>query len=156
MELKGSKTEKNLMDAAECICASWKSSHAQFFPEEQINAYTAERVAHILKKDDSPDKITFIAFDKNTVIGVVTIDKIKCEMSNIYVAPDRQRHGIGTKLMEFAVKQMTSINRVYVTVLSVNEVGLSFFEKHTFEFTGEQRTLKNGMLELKYVYKKKK
>ena len=86
----------------------------------------------------------------------MTIDKERFEMTHLYVRPDKQRQGIGTKLMEFAVKQMTSINRVYATVLSVNEPGLAFFEKYAFEFTGEQRTLKNGILELKYVYKKKK
>ncbi len=148
--------DKNIMDAAECICTSWKFVHAKYFSEDYVNLYAPERIAAILKKDDSTDKITFLAYDKNTIIGVATIDKIKCEISNLYVMPERQRQGIGTKLMEFAIKQMTSISRVYVTVLSVNEIGLSFFEKHTYEFTGEQRTLKNGLLELRYVYKKKK
>lgn len=148
--------EKNLSDAAECICKSWTFAHLKYFSLDYINVYVPERIAAILKKDDSTDKITFLAYDKNMAIGVVTIDKIKCEIPNLYVDPDRLRQGVGSKLMEFAVKQMTSINRIFVTVLSVNEIGLAFFEKHGFEFTGEQRTLKNGMLELRYVYKKKK
>jgi hypothetical protein len=41
-------------------------------------------------------------------------------------------------------------------VLSANLTGVDFFEKYGFEFTGEQRTLKNGMLELRYVFRKKK
>lgn len=148
--------DKNIMDAAECICTSWKGVHSKFFSEDYLNAYNPDRIASILKKDDSTDKITFLAYDKSNIIGVVTIDKLKCEISNLYVMPERQRQGIGTKLMEFAIKQMTSINRVYITVLSINEIGISFFEKHTYEFTGEQRTLKNGLLELRYVYRKKK
>ena len=148
--------DKNVLDAGDCICQSWKFAHAKCFTEEALSNYTAERIATVLKRDDSTDKITFLAYDKNTVIGVVTIDKLKCEISNLYVNPERLRQGIGTKLMEFAIKQMTSINRVYVTVISVNDIALSFFEKHTFEFTGEQRTLKNGLLELRYVYRKKK
>ena len=102
------------------------------------------------------DRITFIAYDKNSVNGLVTIDKERSEIAHLYIAPEKQRQGLGTKLLEFGIKQMTSISRVYTTVLAANNVGVDFFEKYGFEFTGEQRTLKNGMLELKYVFRKKK
>lgn len=148
--------EKNIMEAAECYSNSWKSTHSALFSEEFVNAFTAEKVMGILKKDEASDRITFIAYDKNTAIGLVTIDKNLCEMTHLYVKPDRVRQGVGTKLMEFAIKQLTSINRVYVTVISENHDAVDFFEHYSFEFTGEQRTLKNGLLELRYVYKKKK
>ena len=148
--------DKNIAEAAECYVASWRSAHSEYFNEEYLEAFNVEKTKNILKKDEAADRITYIAYDKNNVVGFVTIDKERFEMTHLYVRPDKQRQGIGTKLMEFAVKQMTSINRVYATVLSVNEPGLAFFEKYAFEFTGEQRTLKNGILELKYVYKKKK
>ena len=148
--------DKNIAEAAECYVASWKSAHSEYFNEEYLEAFNVEKTKNILKKDEAADRITYIAYDKNNVVGFVTIDNERFEMTHLYVRPDKQRQGIGTKLMEFAVKQMTSINRVYATVLSVNEPGLAFFEKYAFEFTGEQRTLKNGILELKYVYKKKK
>ena len=148
--------DKNIAEAAECYVASWKSAHSEYFNEEYLEAFNVEKTKNILKKDEAADRITYIAYDTNTVVGFVTIAKARFELTHLYVRPDKQRQGIGTKLMEFAVKQMTSINRVYATVLSVNEPGLAFFEKYAFEFTGEQRTLKNGILELKYVYKKKK
>lgn len=149
-------SEKNITDAAECYAQSWKYAHSNFFSEEYLTNFTSERTLNILRKDNNADRISFLAYDKNNVIGFVTIDKERCEITHLYVRPDRQRQGVGTKLMEFAIKQMTSINRVYVSVLSVNENAIAFFENYTFEFTGEQRTLKNGMLELKYVFKKKK
>ncbi len=148
--------DKNITEAAECYVSSWKSAHTGHFTEEYMNNFTVEKTTSILRKDEAADRITYIAYDKNNVVGFVTIDKDRFEMTHLYVRPDKQRQGIGTKLMEFAVKQMTSISRVYANVLSVNEPGLAFFEKYAFEFTGEQRTLKNGVLELKYVYKKKK
>ena len=58
--------------------------------------------------------------------------------------------------MEFGVKQLSSINRIYASLIAANVPAISFFEKYGFEFTGEQRALKSGMLELRYVYKKKK
>lgn len=148
--------EKNIAEAAECYSSSWKSAHSNLFSEDFVNNFTAEKTTNILKKDNAADRLTFIAYDKNTAIGFVTIDKKMCEMTHLYVKPDRQRQGVGTKLMEFAIKQLTSISRVYVTVISENSIAVNFFENYTFEFTGEQRTLKNGLLELKYVYKKKK
>jgi ribosomal protein S18 acetylase RimI-like enzyme len=148
--------EKNIADAAECYYNSWLSSHSNYFSEDQLSLYNIERFINILRKDNTTDRITFIAYDKNSVNGLVTIDKIRCEIAHLYIAPEKQKTGLGTKLLEFGIKQMTSINRVYITVLSCNEAGLAFFEKYGFEFTGEQRTLKNGMLELRYMYKKKK
>ena len=148
--------DKNITEAAECYVSSWKSAHSAYFTEEYLENFNVEKTTAILKKDDDAERITYIAYDKNNVVGFVTIDKNRFEMTHLYVRPDKQRQGIGTKLMEFAVKQMTSISRVYATVLSINQPGLAFFEKYSFEFTGEQRTLKNGLLELKYVYKKKK
>lgn len=147
--------DKNITEAAECYVASWKSAHSDYFAEDYLSAFNVEKTTNILKKDDAADRITYIAYDKNNVVGFVTIDKERFEMTHLYVRPDKQRQGIGTKLMEFAVKQMTSINRVYATVLSVNRPALAFFEKYAFDFTGEQRTLKNGILELRYVKKKK-
>jgi ribosomal protein S18 acetylase RimI-like enzyme len=148
--------DKNLMDAAECYYNSWLSSHAYHVPEDTLSVYSVERVANVLKKDNTMDRITFIAYDKNTVNGLVTIDKERSEIAHLYIVPEKQRQGLGTKLLEFGIKQMTSISRVYTTVLAANNVGVDFFEKYGFEFTGEQRTLKNGMLELKYVFRKKK
>lgn len=148
--------EKNVTEAAICYNESWKSSHAKYFSHEFVDSHTADNTIEMLKKDNIGNRITFIAYDKGAAVGVVTIDKDLSELAHLYIAPEKQRQGIGTKLMEFAIKQMTNINRVYVTILSVNEVGLSFYEKYGFEFTGEQKCLKNGMLELKYVFKKKK
>lgn len=148
--------DKNIVDAAECYYNSWCSSHAQYYPEDILANYNIERFVNILKKDNAADRITFIACDKNTVIGIVTIDKDRSDLTHLYVVPERQKQGIGTKLLEFGIKQMTSINRVYATILSINSTGIDFFEKYGFEFTGEQCTLKSGMLELKYVYRKKK
>lgn len=147
--------DKNITEAAECYVSSWKSAHCDYFAEDYLSAFNVEKTTNILKKDDAAERITYIAYDKNNVVGFVTIDKERFEMTHLYVRPDKQRQGIGTKLMEFAIKQMTSINRVYATVLSVNVPALAFFEKYAFDFTGEQRTLKNGILELRYVKKKK-
>lgn len=148
--------EKNILDAAECYYNSWLSSHSESFPEDALSLYNVDRILNILKKDNTSERITFLAYDKNTVNGLVTIDKDRSEIAHLFIAPEKQRQGLGTKLLEFGIKQMTSISRVYTTVLSCNAVGLEFFEKYGFEFTGEQRTLKNGMLELKYVFRKKK
>lgn len=148
--------DKNIIEVAECYYNSWLSSHAEYFSEDALSVFSVERIAAVLKKENSSDKITFIAYDKNTINGLVTIDKARSEITNLYIAPDKQRQGIGTKLLEFGIKQMTSITRVYTTILSCNDVGLAFFEKYGFDFTGEQRTMKNGILELRYMFRKKK
>lgn len=148
--------EKNIVEVADCYFNSWNSAHAGKYPEGSVNNLNVERFINILKKDNDSDRITFVAYDKNNILGFATIDKENAEITHLYILPARQRQGLGSKLLDFSVKQMTGINRVYATLLSINEIGLSFFEKYGFEFTGEQRALKSGVLEYKYVYRKKR
>ncbi len=149
-------TEKNFEDAADCFVQAWKSAYAQFYPEDYVEAFNQEKVISFFKKDQAVDRLTFIASDKGSIIGFITIDKGKCEIPRLYIAPDKQRQGMGTKLIEFGLKQLSSVNRVYVSLIAANAASVNFFEKVGFDFTGEQRSLKNGQLELRYVFKKKK
>lgn len=149
-------TEKNLEDVASCYVGAWKSSHADLYSAEYVEAFNQEKISAYLRRDQGFDRITFIAYDKGTAVGFITIDKDKCEIPRLYVLPERQRQGVGTKLIEFGIKQLSSINRVYTSLIASNLPGVTFFERFGFEFTGEQRTLKNGLLELRYVFRKKK
>lgn len=149
-------TEKNLGDVASCYVLGWKSSHSKLYANDYVEAFTPEKTAAFLKKDQGTERITFVAYDKGNAIGFITIDKEKCDIPRLYVIPEKQRQGVGTKLIEFGIKQLSAITRIYVSLLAANEPGIGFFEGYGFEFTGEQRTLKTGLLELKYVYKRKK
>lgn len=149
-------TEKNLEDVASCYVNSWKSSHAELYPADYVETFTQEKVASYLRRDRGQDRITFIAYDKGNAVGFITIDKDRCEIPRLYILSERQRQGVGTKLIEFGIKQLSSINRVYASIIASNVPGITFFERFGFEFTGEQRTLKNGLLELRYVFRKKR
>lgn len=148
--------DKNIVDVADCYLNSWNSSHAGKYPEGAVTNFNIEKFINILKKDNEADRITFIAYDKNNIIGFITIDKESSELTHLYVVPARQRQGMGTKLLEFGIKQMTGVNRIYTTVLSINNIGIAFFEQYGFEFTGEQRALKSGILEFRYVFRKRR
>lgn len=149
-------TDKNLADVAECYVQSWKSVYAGLYDSDYVAAFGVEKTTNFLKRDRNLERITFIAYDKGNAIGFITIDKDKCDIPRLYVAPEKQRQGLGSKLVEFGIKQLSSISRVYVSLLAANVAAVGFFEKYGFEFTGEQRVAKSGMLELRYVFKKKK
>ena len=149
-------TDKNLVDVAECYVQSLHSVYDGLYDADYVNSFNVEKVSNFLKKDSAMERITFIAYDKGNAIGFITIDKDRCDIPRLYVLPEKQRQGLGCKLMEFGVKQLSSINRIYASLIAANVPAISFFEKYGFEFTGEQRALKSGMLELRYVYKKKK
>ncbi|MDY4187128.1 MAG: GNAT family N-acetyltransferase [Candidatus Borkfalkiaceae bacterium] len=149
-------TEKNVDDVASCYVLGWKSSHEKLYDSDYVQAFSPEKTAAFLRKDQGLERITFVAYDKGKAVGFITIDKEKCDIPRLYVIPEKQRQGVGTKLIEFGIKQLSAITRIYVSLLAANEAGVGFFEDYGFEFTGEQRTLKNGQLELKYVYKRKK
>ncbi|WP_434779187.1 GNAT family N-acetyltransferase [Neisseria sp. Ec49-e6-T10] len=64
-------------------------------------------------------------------VGFIGIDQQKIEM--LFVEPDKHGHGIGSLLMDFAIKEHQ------VTAVDVNEqnvLAMAFYQKHGFEVIG--------------------
>lgn len=80
-------------------------------------------------------------YEEDFVKGFLHVEKQ--ELVELYVDSFFQSSGIGGKLMEFAVGKF-DVNCLWV--LKKNERAVSFYKKHGFELTGEQR-LEEGTTE---------
>jgi len=94
-----------------------------------------------LEIEHNEERVTFICLMDSGVTGYITIYKtcLFCEendvMLDVFVHPDFQGRGMGTKLIEACVKhasQATETNRIFLGVLNCNYGAISLYERHGF------------------------
>ena len=98
-----------------------------YFSELQVNSFAETRLsAEVLER-------TFV-YDDGTVKGVVCVSG--GEIEKLFVEPVLQGHGIGAKLLEYAVEQCGGS---YLWALEKNERAIRFYERHGFLLSGERK-----------------
>ena len=109
--------EQNIMDAAIIHSISWRESHRDFCTPEFIEIHSPER--QLRYKRDKMNKGTkfFMLVDKDPV-GVVSVTDSLIE--DLYVLPDKQKKGYGTKLLQFAVGQCPNTPSLWILENNVN------------------------------------
>lgn len=86
---------------------------------------------------------TWIAYDaENTAVGFISYFKKdqECEITTLYLLPQYQNLGIGTKLMDSALidaSQCNSCSILSLWVLKTNLSAISFYEKFGFKSDGQ-------------------
>lgn len=83
--------------------------------------------------------VVYLVADDGGVVGYAAggpaSDAPGATLSAIYVHPDRQRDGIGSRLLETLTDRLAAagFERLRITVLTDNDAGRSFYEEHGFE-----------------------
>jgi GNAT superfamily N-acetyltransferase len=87
---------------------------------------------------DGGDKATYVAVHDDTVIGFTSPgwDDGKRRVGAMYVSPDTQGQGVGTRLLQKALEWHGSGNDVFLHVGKFNGRAIGFYEHHGFERTG--------------------
>lgn len=90
----------------------------------------------------------YIAWHEKTPVGYLKINfgnaqkeemgDNMMELGRLYVRPQFKRHGIGSKLMNFALQQARDahVNGVWLGVWEHNEPAKAFYQKNGFKFVG--------------------
>lgn len=99
-----------------------------------------------LEIEHNEDRITFICEQNSYLIGYLTIYKMKSFdekrnfMLEIFVYPDHQGQGAGTRLIETClehVSQSTNFERITLGVLHSNRSAIALYERFGFEILRE-------------------
>lgn len=88
-----------------------------------------------------PEGETWLVAKKgNAVIGLVSPIRMfdRNQLQRIYVHPDYQRQGVGTKLWEAAKEYMDMSKDTYVELVDYNTQAVRFYEKLDFKDTGRR------------------
>ena len=136
--------EDNIIEAARIHSESWKESHRAFCSEEFVELHTVEHQREYLQKEMQQGKKIYMLID-DMPVGIVSVKGNLIE--NLYILPQRQRQGYGTKLLLYAIEQCEDIPVLWI--LSNNQKAERFYRKYGFKKTGEEKRLSEKLSEIK-------
>ena len=121
----------NLLQAAMIHSISWKESHRSFCVPDFVEIHTPERQQeYVQTKMNCGSKFYMLVEDMP--VGVVSVKE--CLIEDLYILPDKQKMGYGTKLLRFAIEQCTGIPTLWI--LENNTNAKRFYHKMGFKETG--------------------
>lgn len=125
--------ETNLLQAATIHSISWKESHRAFCALDFIETHTPDRQREYLRnKMNNGTKLYMLVEEKP--IGVVSVTKGLIE--DLYILPDMQNMGHGTKLLLYAVGQCTDTPTLWILENNINAERL--YRRIGFKETGRK------------------
>lgn len=142
-------------DDAEIICDIRDRAWINAYPNPQlgitardigINAkglhgeFVPKRIAYLknkLSSPDRPDGATFVAKIDGKVVGFAdpSIEDGKRRVGALFVAPEAQGKGVGSKLIQRDLDWHGRENDIYLEVLSYNQNAIDFYERFGFKKT---------------------
>ena len=138
-----SVNQSNIHDAAIIHSVSWQDSHRSFCSADFIAMHTPEhQEAYLQTKIDAGSKV-FMLIEQNP-IGIVSLTNSMIE--DLYVLPDKQNMGYGTKLLQFAVEQCNGKPTLWI--LENNANAKCLYLKMGFQETGRIKTVADGFDEI--------
>ena len=138
--------ETNLLQAATIHSISWKESHRAFCTPDFIETHTPDRQREYLRnKMNNGTKLYMLVEEKP--IGVVSVTKGLIE--DLYILPDMQNMGHGTKLLLYAVGQCTDTPTLWILENNINAERL--YRRIGFKETGRKNAITNKLDEIEFA-----
>ncbi len=135
-------TKSNIADAARIHALSWQDSHKAFCTPNFIAEHTIQCQTAYLKNEIKQGKQVFMLIEDEPV-GIVSVWNNMIE--NLYVLPEKQRKGYGTKLLLFAMAQCNGTLSLWI--LENNQIAYNLYVKHGFQKTGNVHALSETISE---------
>ena len=146
-----SVNKENLSEAAKVYMDSWKESHKDICSAEFIEKHDLEYMKNYLNDKLKDLYVIYIYYADEIPVGIVGINPTDEEICLLYVSPENQGKGYGTKLLNHA---LSLCKNPYITVLDTNTKAIDFYLKWGFVPAEEQaeNSNKKKIFERKYVY----
>lgn len=138
-----SVTPEDMMAAAYIHSESWQQSHRDICTPAFLALHTPEHQRNYLESEIEKGAKLYMLTDQKPV-GIVTVWGSLIE--NLYILPDEQNKGYGTKLLVFAMEKCTGTPTLWI--LSGNEGARRLYERHGFRLTGNRNQIAEGLYEL--------
>ena len=138
----------NLFEAAAVHAAAWRESHRAFCAPAFVDAHTTERqAAYLQRKMDANSRVFLLVEEKP--VGVVSVTENLIE--DLYVLPEEQGKGYGTKLLRCAIGICSGTPVLWI--LENNARARRLYERNGFFETGNRHSVPNGLDEIEFALK---
>ena len=125
---------------------TWRKTYLNIFPDELLK--NLELNSEIQKCLDNIKNRNVIVYEKNGEViaycyygkrNDISYKEYEGEVFALYVKNDCQEHGIGTKLLKYAIKDLfTKYKKVLLWCAKENTRAISFYKKNGLEILGEE------------------
>lgn len=136
-------TEENLYAAGFVHSVSWQESHRKLCTPDFLAKHTPERQSYELAKALRQGEKAYLLLSQKRPVGIISI----CEnlIENLYILPDEQNKGYGSKLLSFALKQCTGTATLWI--LNTNKGACRLYSSFGFRKTGNCHQLSEHIFE---------
>ncbi|MBR2660675.1 MAG: GNAT family N-acetyltransferase [Clostridia bacterium] len=135
----------NLPEAASIHSVSWQESHRSFCSPEFIALHNPRhQKAYLQEKIDNGSKLFLMIADKP--IGVVSVTGNLIE--DLYILPDYQHQGYGTRLLHFAMEQCDGVPTLWI--LENNKGAERLYRREGFRETGRKNAITDRLDEIEF------
>jgi GNAT superfamily N-acetyltransferase len=120
---------------------TWNATYEGIIPLEVQNNFLKLNYSDESMKQRIERSIVYVAEVEGKVVGFANYSTVrdggKVELAAIYLYPEFQGKGIGTALIQQAVKELKGIKEIYINVEKDNKNGMNFYEAKGFEIVKE-------------------
>ncbi len=127
------KMEEKDLEAVSATCmASFLQSVAYTLSEEGVATFSKIAASDSFLERMKGDNLMLVAEDNGQIEGVIELKEGR-HVAMLFISPDRQKEGIGRKLLSSAINYA----KVETITVSASLSSVSAYEKYGFECKGE-------------------
>ena len=129
---------EDVPEVKQLLSETWIDTYGSFLSLETIQKVTStwHDPKLLAEQAQNPDIFFALAKNEGRKVGLITISKIDKDtlmMNRLYVHTNFQRQGIGSKLVEQALKVFPNAKKMRLEVEEENRKGLAFYLKQGFK-----------------------
>ena len=137
----------NVSAAGAIHAAAWQASHRSFCAPDFVSAHTPERqTTYLREKLERGSRLWLLAADRPLAVVSVTGSLIE----DLYVLPERQNRGFGTRLLRHAIAQCDGTPTLWI--LENNADAARLYERMGFAPTGNRKHISGKLDEIEYKF----
>lgn len=136
--------EANLEDAlsvSELLKVVFSETYGHVLDQKVLQKHLDKYLSEVAIRDDIASSSYFLVEDVDKIFGVLKIlldEEHKAEIGKLYVLGQARANGIGTELIDNALKWSKENNatHIWLNVWKENKNAIHFYEKHNFKKVG--------------------
>ncbi|WP_246079367.1 GNAT family N-acetyltransferase [Paenibacillus piri] len=121
---------------------TWDQTYRGIIPQQIQDDFLQKNYSDIAMKNRIERSVLLVAVIDGMVNGFANFSPSKqnaeeAELGAIYIFPEAQSQGIGGKLMNKGIEELSGIKRLFVVVEKENIIGRRFYNSKGFVFVNE-------------------